>query len=408
MITTMAIKLLKDLQIRNAKPLEQDYRMQDGEGLYILVRPNGSKLWRYNYSFENKKYVYSIGKYPDISLEKARTLHQEAIKLKNDGINPVEQKRKAKVEKKKATINTFRALAKEWLAKKKRELAEKTYEGVEQRVIKNLFPILGDMDIREIKKQDVAKVVKIVDLRSPEVAARCLSYAQNIFEYAEDLGILEFSVISSMTAGKFLTKYENARFPHILEHKKLKELLIAIDSYSGEYVVRQLLRLLPLVALRPTEAREATWNEINFEKKLWVIPKERMKMRAEHTVPLSSQALRILEELFPYTKNSKYIFQSPRKSNTPLSDNSINKALSILGFKDEQTGHGFRHIFSTTCHSHLREHRFDSLVIEACLSHKDTNKQRDIYNGAKYLPERTELMQWYADYLDSIKSDGID
>jgi integrase len=207
-----------------------------------------------------------------------------------------------------------------------------------------------------------------------------------------------------MTAGKFLTKYENERFAHITDPKRLKELLIAIDSYSGEYVVRQLLRLLPLVALRPTEVRAATWNEIDFEKKIWSIGKERMKMRKDHIVPLSSQALRILEELYPYTKNSKYIFQSPRKSDTPLSDNSINKALSILGFKDEQTGHGFRHIFSTTCHSNLREHQFDSLVIEACLSHKDKNKERDVYNGAKYIPERMQLMQWYANYLDDLKN----
>ena len=403
-MTTMASKLLKDLQVRNAKPLEQDYRMQDGEGLYLLVRPNGSKLWRYNYSFENKKYVYSIGKYPDVSLEKARTLHQDAIKLKVDGINPVDQKRKAKLAKKQTSLNMFIAIAKEWLAKKKREVSEKTYEGIEHRVEKNLYPILGNMDIREIKKQDVATALRIVDLRSPEVASRCLSYTQNIFEYAEDLGIIEFSVISSMTAGKFLTRYENERFPHIKETKRLKELLIAIDSYSGEYVVRQLLRLLPLVALRPTEARAATWNEIDFEKRIWSIDKKRMKMRKDHIVPLSSQALKILEELYPYTKNSEYIFQSPRKYGTPLSDNSINKALSILGFKDEQTGHGFRHIFSTTCHSNLTIHKFDSLVIEACLSHKDKNKERDVYNSAKYLPERTQLMQWYADYLDNLKN----
>lgn len=403
-MTTMASKLLKDLQVRNAKPLAQDYRLTDGEGLYLLVKPNGSKLWRYNYSFENNKYVYSIGKYPEISLERARILHQDAIRLKAGGINPVDQKRKAKLEKKLAAVSTFKTIAKEWLEKKKRELAEKTFEGVEQRIEKNLYPILGDMDIREIKKQDVASALKIADLRSPEVASRCLGYAKNIFEYAEDLGVIEFSVISSMTAGKFLTKYENERFAHITDPKRLKELLIAIDSYSGEYVVRQLLRLLPLVALRPTEVRAATWNEIDFEKKIWSIGKERMKMRKDHIVPLSSQALRILEELYPYTKNSKYIFQSPRKSDTPLSDNSINKALSILGFKDEQTGHGFRHIFSTTCHSNLREHQFDSLVIEACLSHKDKNKERDVYNGAKYIPERMQLMQWYANYLDDLKN----
>ncbi|ASC92403.1 Prophage integrase IntA [Sulfurospirillum diekertiae] len=298
----MASKLLKDLQVRNAKPLEQDYRLTDGEGLYLLVKPNGSKLWRYNYSFENNKYVYSIGKYPEISLERARILHQNAIRLKADGINPVDQKRKAKLEKKLATVNTFKAIAKEWLEKKKRELAEKTFEGVERRVEKNLYPILGDINIREIKKQDVASALKIADLRSPEVASRCLGYAKNIFEYAEDLGVIEFSVISSMTAGKFLTKYENERFAHIKDPKRLKELLIAIDSYSGEYVVRQLLRLLPLVALRPTEARAATWNEIDFEKKIWSIGKERMKMRKDHIVPLSSQALKILEELHPYTQ----------------------------------------------------------------------------------------------------------
>ena len=400
----MAIKLLKDLQIRNAKPLEQDYRMQDGEGLYILIRPNGSKLWRYNYSFENKKYVYPFGKYPDISLEKARILHQEAIKLKIDGINPVEQKRKVKLEKKQKSVTTFKSIAEEWLIKKTRESSVGYSKEIKSRIERNLYPLLGERDIREIKKSDVASALKIIDIRSPELAGRCLNYTQNIFEYAEDLGIIEFSVIASLSASKFLTKYESTNYAHIQDEQRLKELLIAIDSYSGEYVVRQLLRLLPLVALRPSEAREAKWNEIDFEKRLWVIPKERMKMRSEHIVPLSAQAVNILQEIYPFTKNSEYIFQSPRDRMAPLSNNSINKALQILGFKSEQTGHGFRHIFSTTAHEKIAEHGLHSLVIEACLSHKDKNKIRSTYNKAQYIPERTQLMQWYADYLDSIKS----
>ena len=265
--------------------------MQDGEGLYILIRPNGSKLWRYNYSFENKKYVYPFGKYPDISLEKARILHQEAIKLKIDGINPVEQKRKVKLEKKQKSVTTFKSIAEEWLIKKTRESSVGYSKEIKSRIERNLYPLLGERDIREIKKSDVASALKIIDIRSPELAGRCLNYTQNIFEYAEDLGIIEFSVIASLSASKFLTKYESTNYAHIQDEQRLKELLIAIDSYSGEYVVRQLLRLLPLVALRPSEAREAKWNEIDFEKRLWVIPKERMKMRSEHIVPLSALSL---------------------------------------------------------------------------------------------------------------------
>jgi integrase len=401
----MASKLLYDMDIINAKPQEKDYFLKDGDGLYLFVTTQGYKHWKYKYSFEAKKETLSIGSYPKVSLKKARTIHTAAVLLKNDGINPNDKKREDKAQKRQPKSTTFESIAAEYIAKKTKDKKSKSYlESITNKLAKNVFPKIGKTPIDNITRLEVTDLIKFIDNRSPDTADKCLQYIKAVFAYAEDLGVLEGNRVATIKIGNVITNKETIQYKHIADPRRFGELLKAIDDYKGEYSTKSILRFMPLVLCRPTEVREATWSEIDFENELWTIPAERMKMKTAHVVPLSKQAIKILLEILPYTKDKEAIFASPLRSARFLSENTVTKAIKIMGFKDEHTAHGFRHSGSTMLHDLIEVHGAHTLIIESCLAHKDKNEVRGIYNKAEYIPQRRALMQFWSDHLDTLKA----
>ncbi|MCI4400264.1 MAG: integrase arm-type DNA-binding domain-containing protein [Campylobacteraceae bacterium] len=397
---------LNDMQIKNAKPRDKDYTLTDGGGLYLLIKATGSKIWRLQYSVDGKRYLTSFGAYPAVTLLDAREKRAVYQKSISNGINPAEQKlniKKEKQQKETEAKNTFEALAEDWLEISEGRLAAWTYATKKRRIEKNLYPVLGKKPINEITHADLVNAIKIVEIRSPMTALRCLSYCSGIWKYAISIGATKHNITADIDIRNTFKRPKPNNFRFIKEPARFGEMLTAFDGYKGEFVTRQLLRFLPLVFTRPTEARAAKWCEVDFKKKIWTIPADRMKMKAEHIVPLSRQALAIINEIKPFTEHSEYIFASPIRSINPLSENTLNKGIQISGFADETVAHGFRHTASTFLNANKRAAGFDSDIIEACLAHKDTNKIRATYNHADYIEERRELMQWWADFLDKLK-----
>jgi integrase len=399
---------LNDTQIKNAKPKEKDYQLTDGQGLFLLVKTDSSKWWRFGYvsPTDKKRKQLSFGDYPTVSLADARRLREESKQKVAKGIDPSDERKEDKQNAKQSSY-TFEAVTKEFIAKKIKEGKSPTYiDSIRGKLAKHIPTAIHKKQMSEIKRTEIMEAMKIADKVSPHSAKDTLQYAKAIFTYAENMGYLEFSVIASVQARNVLSKIESKNFKHITDPKRFGELLTAIDSYQGEFITRQLLRFTPLVMTRPTEAREAKWSEIDFDAEVWTIPADRMKMRNEHTIPLSKQAIHILKETQPYTGHRELVFASPIRNAVKMSENTVTSAIKRLGFGDEQTAHGFRHSASTMLHENIAEHGSHSLVIEACLAHKDSNQIRAVYNKAEYIAERRKLMQWWADYLDTIKTGG--
>ncbi|HOI83372.1 MAG TPA: tyrosine-type recombinase/integrase, partial [Campylobacterales bacterium] len=376
---------LNDTQVKNAKPREKDYLLSDGSGLYLNVKSIGSKVWTIRYTFNGKQRKTTIGNYPYVTLQQAREKNREYQTKAKQDINPVKERKEAKKEAQKQEL-TFEMIAQEFIGKKQKEgKSDKYITSIKSKLSTYIYPLIGKTPMSTIKRADVMEALKIADRKSPHSAKSALQYTKAIFTYAENMGYIDFSVISSVVAKNVLTKIEHKNFKHITDKKRFGELLKAIDDYKGEFVTRQLLRFMPLVMTRPTEARLARWSEIDFKNEIWTIPAERMKMRNDHIVPLSKQAIAILKEVQPFTGHRELVFASCYGGNKMMSENTVNNALKRIGFGDEQTGHGFRHTASTLLHEAINEHGAHSLVIEACLAHKDTNEIRAVYNKAQYI-----------------------
>jgi integrase len=393
--------------VKNAKPKNlngvlKDQRYPDGGGLYLLVTAKGGKLWRYNFSMNSKKYIYSIGKYPAISLADARIIHQELRTKIAKGINPVEEKREKKLEQKRNQNNSFEDVSKEYLAHIKSKLAKSTFDRYERALKKDFYPAIGKMNIKEIKRGDLLSIAKAVQDRGAlETAHRYLNLCNQIWRYALQFDKVEHNVVADIDKTIALKKFKHNEYRTITDPKRIGELLQAIEEYKGGFTTRQLLRFLPYVFVRSANIRFAEWKEFDLKKKIWTIPAEKMKSRKEHILPLSTQAIALLEEIYPHTKDAQYVFHSPLSRTRALTDVAVSSAFKRLDFAEEIVPHGFRAMFSTIA----REHKKRDEVIEALLAHTDTNKVRSAYNRADYTEEKREVMQWYADYLEGVKND---
>lgn len=396
---------LTKLMIDKAKPSNiegtlKDKRYPDGGGLYLLVTAKGGKLWRYNFSLHSKKYVYSIGKYPAISLKDAREIHRELKSKVGKGINPSKEKQDKKIAKRKAIRNTFKDVAEDYLKIRKDDLATSTYVRYERALKRDFYPFIGAMPIDKIKRGDLVSIATYVQQRGAlETAHRYLNLANQIWKYALQFDKVEHNIVGDIDKTIALKKFTNKEYKTITEPKRIGELLRAIDGYTGSFTTRHLLRFLPYVFVRSANIREAVWSEFDLKKKVWTIPASKMKSGKEHKIPLSEQAIKILEEVGEYTHDAKYVFHSPLSRTRPLTDVAVSSALKRLDFGDEIVPHGFRAMFSTIA----REHGKRDEVIEALLAHTDSNKVRSAYNRADYADEKREIIQWYADYLEGLK-----
>jgi len=396
---------LTDTAIRKAKPQAKATKLFDGGGLYLEVSPSGGKLWRWKYRFEGVEKKLSLGNYPDVSLKAVRERHGEARRQLAAGIEPGAARKAERLAK--AGSESFEAIAREWHGKFSPGWVESHGTRILKRLEADLFPWLGKRPIAEIKAPDLLAVLRRIESRGAlETAHRAMQNAGQVFRYAVATGRAERDISGDLRGA--LPAPKEKHHASITDPKRIGGLLRAIDSYEGAFVTKCALRLAPLVFVRPGELRKSEWKEIDLEKGEWRIPAERMKMREQHIVPLSNQALEILKELYPLTGEGipakpnapKYVFPGGHSRERPMSENAILAALRRMGYpKEEMTGHGFRSMASTLLHEQGWNHQ----AIERQLAHAERNAVSAAYNFAEHLPERRKMMQGWADYLEGIK-----
>ena len=362
---------LTDTAVRNAKPKAKPYKLPDGKGLYLLVSPAGGKLWRLKYRFAGKEKLLSFGGYPDVSLAEARDRRDEARKKLANKIDPsVARKTQAQAE-------TLEAVAREWHEKSRPSWTPKHAEKIMRFFERDVFPYLGGLPIKQITASEIqAAILRIESRGAIDIARRVLQNCGKVYRFAVATGRAERNPCGDLEARDFLASVKEKHHASLTDPKAVGELLRAIEGYTGSFVTQCALRLAPLVFVRPGELRQAEWSEIDLDKAEWRIPAAKMKMRVQHIVPLSRQALAILKELHPLTGGGRFVFPSERTPARAMSENTINAALRRMGYtKNEQTGHGFRSMASTILH----EQGWPSDVIERQLAHGQRDKIKAAY-----------------------------
>lgn len=391
---------LTDTQIKTLKPDAKPRKVADEKGLFLLLTPTGGKLWRLKFRFDGKEKLLALGSYPDVSLKDARARRDEARKLLADGIDPAEERKAAKAARVVAVANNFEAIAREWFGKQASGWADTHADKILQRLEKDVFPWLGSRPISGITPPDLLATVRRIEARGAlDTAHRALQNCGQIFRYAVATGRAERDPTGDLRGA--LPPRRTGHFAAITEPVEVGALLRAIDAFKGTLIVQSALKLGPLVFVRPGELRKAEWAEFDLEKGEWSIPPERMKAKRAHLVPLSSQAVAILRDLYPLTGRGVHVFagRDPKK---PMSEAAVNAALRRMGYdtKTEMTGHGFRAMARTILHEELE---VDRDVIEHQLAHRVPDALGTAYNRTKFIKERRAMMQRWADYLDRLK-----
>ncbi len=384
---------LNNLQIRNAKPTPKPYTLSDGLGLSLLVEPHGSKSWRFRYRFAGKPKMISFGVYPAVSLADARSKRDEARRQVAEGQNPSALRKEKKLAQLYGDANTFEAIAKEWHRSKLTTWSAGYAADIMDAFNIDIFPYLGLRPISAIKPLELLTVLRKIEARGAlekmrKVRQRC----GEVFRYATATGRAEFNPAADLSSVLISPKSTNHPF---LSVDEISDFLVALEAYSGSRLVQLATKLLMLTGVRGVELRMAQWQEVDLENGLWEIPLDRMKMRRAHLVPLSTQAVTILDELKTYTGHYRYVFPGRNDVNKPMSEASINQLLKRIGYHGRLTGHGFRHMMSTILH----EQDFNTAWIEMQLAHVDKNAIRGTYNHAQYLEKRRDMLQWYADFI---------
>lgn len=388
--------MLTDVAIRKEKPGPTPRKLFDFGGLYLLLNPDGSRWWRFKYRIFGREKLLSLGVYPEITLKRARDRRDEARRLIADGVDPA-LKRQAE---KQAVGENFESVAREWLKLQKDKLTPGSLGRERDRLEDFIFPYLGKRPIAQIKAPELLSALRRVEVRGTiETAHRTKSVCSRVFRYAIATGRSERDVAADLKGA--LRAAITRNFPAITEPARIGELLRAIDGYMGQPSVASALKLASYVFVRPGELRQAEWSEVDLEGALWRIRAERMKAREAHLVPLSRQALQILNDLKPVTGAGRLLFPSLRSHERPISNNTLNAALRRLGYStDEMVAHGFRSMASTC----LNEQGWHPDLIELQLAHAERNQVRAAYNRAQRLEERSTMMQAWADYLDRLRS----
>jgi integrase len=388
--------MLTDTRVKTAKPQEKQYKLADERGLHLSVYPNGSKLWQLRYRYEGKEKTASLGKYPEVSLAEARNKRDQMRKQIANGIDPVQAQRATKEAHKLAQANSFQAVARTWFAGWKTGRSHRHAEYVIRRLEADVFPVIGTRPIAEVQAPELVKMMKAIQKRGAlDIAKRCFQMTGQVFRYAIAHGIAQRNPASDIKPGDILPSRRQTNYARV-DAKELPGLLRAIEAYQGTPATRMAIKLLALTFVRTSELIGAKWDEFDLQAGQWRIPAGRMKMRTEHIVPLSLQAIQILQILHGITGHSELLFPGERDHSKPISNNTILKALERMGYKGRMTGHGFRGLASTILH----ESGFDHAYIELQLAHQERNAVSAAYNHALYLRQRSKMMQWWADHLD--------
>lgn len=391
---------LTDAAARNAKPGAKAVRLFDAKGLYLEISPSGGKWWRLKYRVAGKEKRLSLGVYPEIKLGAARAKRDAARELLDRGVDPGERRKIDKALRVEGTANSLEAVAREWYAKYSPGWASSHSSKVLRRLELDVFPWVGSRPIAEIEPAEILATLRRVEGRGAiETAHRALQNVSQVFRYAVATGRAKSDPTRDLRGA--LPPANVRHHPTITEPKAIGALLRSIDGYAGAPVTKAALYLAPLTFVRPGELRRAEWPEFDLDGAEWRIPAERMKMRAPHIVPLSTQAVTILRELEPLTGQGRYVFPGARSIRRPMSENTVNAALRNLGYtKEQMTGHGFRSMASTL----LNEQGWNRDAIERQLAHAERDEIRAAYNYAEHLPERRKMMQAWADYLERLQA----
>lgn len=382
-------------QVDAAKPREKAYKLADGAGLYLEVVPSGSRYWRMKYRFNGKEKRMAFGVYPAVSLAQARALRDETKKKLAEGIDPSFAKKEEKLVRDVQLNNTFQAVALEWHGTKVRRWSEGYASDIIEAFNKDIFPFIGQLPVNEIKPLVLLNVLRRMESRgATEKAKKVRQRCSEVFRYAIVTGRAEYNPAADLTSA--MSGHESKHYP-FLTVEELPDFFKALSSYTGSPLVVLAARLLILTGVRTGELRGAFWSEFDLEKAVWEIPAERMKMKRPHLVPLSTQALEIVQQLKVMSGQYPLVFPGRNDPRKTMSEASINQVFKRIGYTGKVTGHGFRHTMSTILH----EEGFNTAWIETQLAHVDKNAIRGTYNHALYLEGRMKMMQWYADYIEA-------
>ena len=390
---------LTQMAILKAAAKEKPFKLSDGGGLHLLVQPNGSKLWRFRYRFAGRENMLTLGAFPTVSLASARQKREEVRRQLADGSDPAVKRKLDKIAAATAAQNTFGAVAAEYLANMAANgVIEKTVSK-NRWLLEDLAAPLSARPAAEIVPAEILTILKRIEKSGRRDTARRL---RGVMGSVFRLAVLTLRATNDPTFALrgALLKPNVTHRPAITDERQLGALMVSIDEYDGWPTLRAALQLVALTMTRPGDVRGMRRSEISFDKAVWRIPGERMKMRRPHDVPLSTQAIAVLRDVWPLSDNCDLVLPSIRSLRKPLSDNAMNSALRRMGYaKDEMTAHGFRATASTI----LNERGHNPNVIEAALEHQDENEIRRAYNRATYWPERVKLLQEWADLLDECK-----
>jgi len=404
---------LTDIQVKSAKAKDKDYKLTDGEGMFLLVASSGGKRWRFKYRFDGKEKLLALGIYPDISLIEARAKRHEARNQLAHGIDPGAERKELKQvtqEKQEITENSFELVAREWHTKFSTQDPKKPNkevwtpghaETIMSRLERDVFPWMGVKPISEIKPLDILACLRRVESRGAlESAHRIRTICGQVMRYAVATGRAERDAAADLRGA--LPAVREKHHAALTDPKEVAELLRAIDGFQGTFHVKCALKLSPMLFVRPGELRQMEWPEVDFDAEQWNIPAEKMKMKLPHIVPLCSQAVAILRELRPLTGYGKYVFPCHRSPLRPMTNNAVTAALRRMGYtSDEQTGHGFRAMARTILDEVLQV-RPD--FIESQLGHSVKDPNGRAYNRTAHLAERRKMMQLWSDYLEGLKA----
>lgn len=389
---------LTDTKARNAKPQEKAYQLQDGNGLYLDVRPSGVKTWRYRYWITpTKDGRYTIGSYPAVSLAEARRLREWAREQVKNGIAPKEAKAVERDIAKAENANTFEIVAKEWLDKKGEHWAKNSKNQITGFMYNDIFPAIGAMPMREINASHILKIIRDLESRGAKsVAVKVRQWCSAVFCYGVATLRADSDPAAALRGAIIVPKTEHSR---PLTGDELRDYYLRLDSSTGNQATIIALRILPLVFVRQAELRSAEWSHIDFDNAEWVIPPELMKMGRMHRVPLSAPAISLLNELKKITGNGRWLFPNTRLNNTYMGASTLNRAIVQLGYaRTVITTHDFRATASTRLHEMGYRHE----VIERQLAHVEKNRVSAAYNHAEYMPERRQLMEEWGQWVTGL------
>ncbi|HAT1684783.1 TPA: tyrosine-type recombinase/integrase [Klebsiella oxytoca] len=393
---TITRRLLTAVAVQKAKPADKDYDLPDGHGLTLSVRTSGKKIWRFRYQRPDStaRTNITLGYYPAMSLAGARTLHDEYLGLLAQGIDPKKLEQEAAEQEKKVTDSLFINVATKWFAIKRTSGISAVHaDDIWRSLEKNVFPVIGQMPVTGLKAHVLIAALEPVRARGAlETLRRLTQRINEVMVFAVNSGLMEANTAS--TIGKVFEKPKKQHMATI-RPERLPELMQRLERTNLTLMTRLLMKWQLLTLVRPGEASGARWCEIDMDNALWIIPAARMKKRREHRVPLSPQAVAVLEQLKPLSQHSPFLFPGRVRNEQSMSSETVNKALRRMGYTGELVSHGLRALGSTA----MNEAGFPPDVIEAVLAHADTNQTRAAYNRSTYLAQRVEVMNWWGEQI---------